>query len=170
MIVTSPDKSPYNVYAGNYKPPARTVEFPHTQPVQMAVFDANNQQVATASDDGLVRLFDISGEANEEGEIEPLRKYSVGYRAEMPTISAAVTSVDFSPDGTQLLGSSNEGKAWIWNLDGEGENIVIDSGVIDGSTQRNEQRRIQSRVRPPGVTNSDCITGRCGPAVAVSME
>ena len=60
------------------------------------------------------------------------RKFSVGRRKDTPTVNAGAIDVDFNDDGTLLLGASNEGKVWIWQLGGgKGENVVIDTGMPD---------------------------------------
>jgi WD40 repeat protein len=127
-IVTSPKASPYDAIFGNIKPESQVKKLPHTQPVRMSVFSPGGSHIATASDDGLIRLFDIQSAPNGQGELEPVRKFSVGRREDLPTFNAASTSVAFSPDGTQLMGSSNEGKAWVWSLDGTRENVFLSSG------------------------------------------
>lgn len=78
----------------------------------MAVFSPNSELIATASNDGIVRLFDLGG--SEEPK-KPKRFAGIG----------KATGVDFSPNGDLLVSSSNTGEARVWNSDGDGETLVI---------------------------------------------
>jgi WD40 repeat protein len=89
-----------------------SLELEHREMVEMAVFGPDDERVATASTDGYVRLFDIRG----TGKLSATRQFAA---------NGDVTSVDFHWNGQRLLGSSTEGEARIWNVDGIGEEVVL---------------------------------------------
>ncbi len=114
--------------------------FKHDDEVISAVYSLDGKRILTACADGAVRLFAVNGDSLGTFKHHDKIKLAVflpeGRRlltassmvwlwdeAGKPLVSvahtAAVTSVDFSPDGKHLLTASIDQSAKLWNLQGE---------------------------------------------------
>ncbi len=82
----------------------------HKETVQMATFDASGRRIATASNDGLVRVFSTGGDGSPD---------------QILSGTGDATSVAFDEPGKRLAGSSSSGETRVWTLDGSGETVVI---------------------------------------------
>ncbi|MFP2929324.1 hypothetical protein ACLESO_29810 [Pyxidicoccus sp. 3LG] len=81
-----------------------TLQAPGGQAVNAASFDPEGDRVATASDDGMVRIWNANGH-------EPPK--------ELEKHSAPVTAVEFSRDGRFLVTASRDGSARVWDTEKE---------------------------------------------------
>lgn len=81
----------------------------HSQPVNRAVFGPNGSRIATASDDGTVRLWRSNGERLRVLEGNGDR----------------FTDVTFSPDGAVLAAASTDGSIWLWQVETAAEPTVL---------------------------------------------
>jgi WD40 repeat protein len=78
--------------------------------VEMAAFSPDGQEIATASIDRHVRVFQANGSSKPRS---------------FPRHEGYVNSVTFGPLGQRLLAASQDGEARIWNKDGSGETIIL---------------------------------------------
>jgi WD40 repeat protein/vacuolar-type H+-ATPase subunit H len=76
-------------------------------------FSPNGEYLATASNDGIVRLWDLSGKQIAEVKAHQGMVTSGGYSG-----FGIKTSVTFSPNGKYLATTSDEGIARLWDLSG----------------------------------------------------
>jgi WD40 repeat protein len=81
-----------------WSPPREAVRFPHPTPVWCLGFSPDGQRLATGSDDGVLRLWDL-----RTRRMEALRGHE-----------NAILTVTFSPDGKQLATASWDGTARLW--------------------------------------------------------
>lgn len=82
----------------------------HTDTIWDLEFSANGDLIATASDDGTVRIWSLNGAA------PPI--VLRGHKA-------AVLQVSFSPNGDRVASASSDGSSRIWSVDGIGRSFVL---------------------------------------------
>ncbi len=78
---------------------------PHQEPVNGVAFSRDGSKVVTASDDGVVRIWDLAGSARE-----PIKQF-------VQRGSVAVKAA-FSGDGRRVVAAYRDGVARIWDMDG----------------------------------------------------
>ncbi|MCP3142237.1 nSTAND1 domain-containing NTPase [Pyxidicoccus xibeiensis] len=79
-----------------------TLHGPEGQAINTASFDPDGNRIVTASDDGILRMWNANG--NEEP-------------TELGRHAAPVTSAEFSRDGKFIVSASQDGEARIWLVD-----------------------------------------------------
>src|SRR5919202_602343 len=75
----------------------------HQGPIYSVAYSPDGKMLATASEDGTARLWNLSGKQLLE---------LVGHRGKL-------TSISFSPDGQRIITASEDGTARLWNLSGK---------------------------------------------------
>ncbi|CAK7244930.1 MAG: hypothetical protein STHCBS139747_006493 [Sporothrix thermara] len=143
--------------------PVPRLNFDHGDWTRDAVFHPNGKLVATACDDGKVRIFDVSkareppapGGADENPlAVAPFKTFD----PQIPYMY--VYSVAFSPDGSRVASGSDDLGLRIWNLDCNEDSAVINdpeyvgfgNASIMGISYSNDDRKIAS------VSSSGLIT------------
>ncbi len=89
--------------------PYRSTNFYHTdtcEPVKIARFSPNSQQLAAAGANGTVRIWNVRREDKELTNLKILN-----------TKQGEVKSISFSPDGKLLATTGAKGTVSVWNLD-----------------------------------------------------
>lgn len=101
-------------------------EVGHTQSVTSVVFSPDGMQLASGSDDGTIRLWDVAT-GQEVQRFEGHTDY--------------VNSVAFSPDGTQVASGSDDETIRLWGVATGREIDQLDHGypVYSIATSRNER-------------------------------
>ncbi|MGW0020858.1 nSTAND1 domain-containing NTPase [Rhodococcus sp. NPDC003382] len=94
-------------------PLARTLDG-HTGPVYGVAVSSDGATLASASDDGSVRLWDLSDRADPKPIGEPLTA--------LPDYMA---SVSFSPDGRRLAAGGGDGSVWIWDVTDRARPVLL---------------------------------------------
>ncbi|KZT68741.1 WD40 repeat-like protein [Daedalea quercina L-15889] len=77
----------------------------HTARVNLIAFSPNGELIASASDDGTIRVWDV--------------RPGMGAPASRPPMihGERVISVAFSPDGGRIASGSQDGTIWVWNTE-----------------------------------------------------
>ncbi|MCP4697748.1 MAG: CHAT domain-containing protein [Gammaproteobacteria bacterium] len=92
----------------------------HTKDVNTAAFSPNGRWVVTASDDGRALLWDASS-----GKIlSVLRGHCKRYVSKSRYDTCKVITAAFSPDGSRVVTTSNDGTARLWDVS-SGEALVV---------------------------------------------
>jgi WD40 repeat protein len=126
----------------------RAVLTDHTDDVEMSVISPDETQVATASRDHLVRVFDIDG---------TLRVRMEGHNAD-------VLSVEWTEEGRELITSSDDGTVRRWDAATGRLLQTIDLGDVETDTiapaggcvifAGNDEGQIVT-IRPAGISKTD---------------
>jgi WD40 repeat protein len=82
--------------------------------VRAIAVSPNGREIATAGDDGMIRLWD----ASSFRQTRVLRGHA-----------GAVYALDYWTDGTQLASAGWDGKVNVWDLRGGGESLTFDAGA-----------------------------------------
>ena len=77
----------------------------HSKDILALTFDADSRRLATADQDGMVRLWDLTTAPNPSASSRELTNYS-----------GPVYALAFSPDGQRLSSASSNGSLRIWDL------------------------------------------------------
>ncbi|MFZ2526779.1 MAG: WD40 repeat domain-containing protein [Rhodococcus sp. (in: high G+C Gram-positive bacteria)] len=99
----------------------------HTGPVYGVAVSPDGTTLASASDDGTVRLWDMSDRSDPHRIGRPLTT-RLDYTA----------SVSFSPDGAHLAAGGGDGSVWIWDVtDRDRPVVLLEHRDIDGFAVHN---------------------------------
>ncbi|MEI6063459.1 MAG: stage II sporulation protein E, partial [Pseudanabaena sp. ELA748] len=99
----------------------------HSSVVYSVAFSPNGEQIASASGDGTVKIWNIDGK-----ELQTIKGHTNGVR-----------SIAFSPDGKQLVSASFDETLKIWDLDLDGLQELACQWLQDYiSTQPDLQERL----------------------------
>ncbi|MCU0686840.1 MAG: protein kinase, partial [Polyangiaceae bacterium] len=137
---------------------------PHPVEVRAAAFSPDGRRVATASQDGAVRVFGADG----AGEPLVLRGH-VGQ----------VLWVAWSPDGSRLVSASRDKTARVWPADGAGEPVVLrHEGDVYRAVFSPDGRRVATASKDgairvfgaDGAREPLVLRGHGGPALVVSWS
>ena len=116
-------------------PLARTVDG-HTGPVYGMAISPDGTTLASASDDGTVRLWDLSDGSDPE-QIGPPLTEMFDYMA----------SVSFSPDGKHLAAGGGDGGVLIWDItDRDRPAVLLDRRIAEGVAVHNVRYSPTGRV------------------------
>ena len=139
----------------------------HTDSITDIAFSPDGTQLATASLDGTIQIWD----ALDGSQVRTISGHSAGVR-----------SVDFSPDGTLLASGSDDRTAKLWNVaDGSLERTLfplLDSRVVeiefspDGSLVAFGGNRcvVELRRVPSGILSRTIVPLGCAPGNGGSVE
>ncbi len=139
----------------------------HTDSVTDIAFSPDGTQLATASLDGMIHIWN----ALDGSQIRTIDGHSAGVR-----------SIDFSPDGTLLASGSDDRSAKIWNVaDGSLQRTLfplMDSRVVkvefspDGSLLALGGNRcvVELRRVPSGILSRTIVPLGCAPGNGGSVE
>ena len=111
--------------------------FDHKSPVLSIAFSPDGEILATGSEDGTARLWNLHPDPHAAKVVATLGHES------------PVRSVAFSPDGSTLFSGSADGKMRLWEITIETETGKIE--VVDASTEDASRIAFESST-PPGYT------------------
>ena len=124
----------------------------HTKPATAVMFSPDGKRLASASQDGTVRLWDVDkGQEPRVFEGHKDRVIAVAFNrdgtrlasgswdstmrvwdvnnSDKPLVSkthtSPVTAVAFSPDGKRVVGASFDGTVWLWDLEKDGSPLEL---------------------------------------------